>query len=103
MHFLIIARDGTDDRALERRLSARERHLASITRLRDEGRALYGAALIDDSGVMRGSVLVMNFETREDLDAYLLGEPYVTEEVWKDIEVRRCRVPDLFMGIIPGK
>lgn len=97
MHFLLIARDGTDERALERRLDSREKHLVSITRLKAEGKALYGAALIDENGAMRGSVLIMNFATREEFDQYLENEPYVRGKVWQEIEVKPCRVPELFM------
>lgn len=97
MHFLIVAHDGSDEKAQERRLASREQHLASITRLKEEGRALYGAALVDDAGAMKGSVLIMDFATREELDRYLANEPYVTGRVWQDIEVMACRVPDLFM------
>ncbi len=97
MHFLLIARDGIDEKALERRLASRERHLASIARLRAEGRALYGAALIDEDGTMRGSVLIMDFESRQEFDRYLKDEPYVTGKVWQDIEVKPCRVPELFL------
>jgi hypothetical protein len=97
MHFLLIARDGTDDKAPERRLASRERHLASITRLKAQGKALYGAALIDEDGTMRGSILIMDFESREEFDRYLEDEPYVTGKVWQDIEVKQCRVPELFL------
>ncbi len=96
MHFLLIAKDGTDEKALERRLASRERHLASITRLKAEGKALYGAALIDEDGAMRGSVLILNFESRQEFDQYLQAEPYVQGKVWQDIEVKQCRVPELF-------
>ena len=98
MHFLLIARDGSDEKALERRLANREKHLESITKLKEEGRALYGAALIDEGGAMRGSVLIMDFETREEFDRYLENEPYVIGKVWREIEVKPCRVPELFMG-----
>jgi uncharacterized protein len=97
MHFLLIARDGTDDKALERRLASREEHLASISRLKAEGKALYGAALIDEDGTMKGSVLIMNFESREKFDQYLENDPYVKGKVWQEIEVKPCRVPEFFM------
>lgn len=98
MHFLIIAHDGTDERALDRRLAARGEHLESITRLKAEGKALYGTALIGDDAQMKGSVLIMNFETREELDRYMADEPYVKGKVWQQVEVRLCRVPELFLG-----
>ena len=46
---------------------------------------------------MKGSVLVMDFADRSELDAYLAGEPYVREHVWEKIEIERMNV------VIPGK
>jgi len=43
-------------------------------------------------------VLIMDFETREEFDRYLENEPYVIGKVWREIEVKPCRVPELFMG-----
>ncbi len=39
-----------------------------------------------------GFLIVVNFENREELDAYLAREPYVTEHVWEKIEVERMNV-----------
>jgi len=41
---------------------------------------------------MIGSLLVMEFEKREQLDEYLANEPYVVEHVWEKIEVERMNV-----------
>ena len=41
---------------------------------------------------MKGSVLVMEFETREELDAYLAEEPYILEKVWENVEVECMNV-----------
>ncbi|MRR36205.1 hypothetical protein EG829_16320, partial [bacterium] len=95
---LLIAYDGTDKDAPARRLAARPRHLESIEKLKTEGRALYGAALIDGSGGMIGSVVIYDFESREAFDDYLRGEPYITENVWQRVEVSPCRVPPVFLG-----
>lgn len=97
MHFLLTAYDGTDDQAPQRRQQARERHLASIEILKKEGKALYGAAILNDSQEMAGSVVIYEFPCREDFDAYLRDEPYVTEGVWQRIEVLPCRVPPVFL------
>ena len=97
MHYLIIAHDGTDEKALERRLAARDRHLISIERLKAEGKALYGAALLDNAGTMRGSILIVNFPSDEELREYLASDPYVTGHVWEQVEVKPCRVPDIFL------
>jgi uncharacterized protein YciI len=98
VHFLVIAYDGADEQAPARRLAARERHLASIERLKQEGRALYGAALVDEKGSMTGSIVLYDFDSREELDGYLKTEPYVVEGVWKRIEVKPCRVPPIFLN-----
>jgi uncharacterized protein len=97
MHFLLIAYDGTDDQAPARRQLVRERHLASIEALKKEGKALYGAALLNEKQEMAGSVVIYQFPTREEFDAYLEEEPYVTGNVWQRIEVRPCRVPPVFL------
>jgi uncharacterized protein len=98
MHFLIMAYDGTDEHAPARRLRARERHLASIEALKSEGKALYGAALLNERQEMSGSMVIYQFPSREDLDAYLRDEPYVTGGVWQRIEILPCRVPPVFFG-----
>ena len=39
-----------------------------------------------------GSFLVMEFDSREKLDAYLKSEPYITGNVWQDIKIESCNV-----------
>lgn len=41
---------------------------------------------------MKGSVLIMEYESREQLDEYLANETYVQENVWQKIEVERMNV-----------
>ncbi|HOJ13134.1 MAG TPA: YciI family protein [Deltaproteobacteria bacterium] len=97
MQFLIIARDAADEHAVERRMQSREMHLKGIERLREEGAVLFGAAILDEEGVMRGSMLVVDFPDRQSLENYLADEPYVIGRVWERIDITACRVPDLFM------
>jgi uncharacterized protein len=92
MQWLIIARDGTDAGALERRMAARPTHLANAARLQAEGHLLVGGALVDDAGQMIGSACVAQFATRAELDAWLRTDPYVTGGVWREIEVLPYRV-----------
>jgi uncharacterized protein YciI len=40
---------------------------------------------------MIGSVVLADFPSREEFDEWLAGDPYVTGEVWQDIEVRPYR------------
>ena len=48
--------------------------------------------LLDDEGIMKGSVLILDFPSRAELDAYLAAEPYVVEHVWEKIEVETMNV-----------
>jgi hypothetical protein len=97
MQFLVIAYDGTDDKALERRMAAREPHLAGIVKMKEAGTAVYGVAILNDREQMIGSVLVVDFPSRADVDAWLKSEPYVVGDVWRKIEVLPARVPPMFV------
>jgi uncharacterized protein YciI len=92
VQWLIIARDGTDQRALERRMAARPAHLANAAKLQARGHLLVGGALVDDAGRMIGSACIAQFATRAELDEWLRTDPYVTGHVWQDIQIMPYRV-----------
>jgi uncharacterized protein YciI len=92
MQWLIVARDGTDPEAPARRQAARQAHLENAARLQARGHLLIGGALTDDAGNMIGSAAVAQFATRAELDRWLRTDPYVTGDVWRDIEVIPYRV-----------
>ncbi len=94
MQFVIIGLDGTDEKALERRLAVRAKHIELGEELRQSGNFWYGAALLNQDGQMNGSMLLMDFESEEKLQEWLDKEPYVTGDVWRSVEVRRCNVRD---------
>ena len=75
---------------LEKRMEVRPRHLEGIERIK--AHVICAGGLLDDEGKMKGSMLVMEFENREQLDEYLANEPYVQEHVWEKIEVERVNV-----------
>lgn len=88
MQFVIKAYDG--EGMLAKRMEVRPRHLEGMERLRSH--IVCAGGLLDDEGKMKGSMLVMEFENREQLDDYLANEPYVQEHVWEKIEVERINV-----------
>ena len=94
MQFLIIACDGQD--AQERRLALRDKHLAVANQLRAAGHLLYGVATLDGKGQPNGSMEVVQFGSRADLDRWLQQEPYVTGQVWAKVDVTPCRVGPMF-------
>ncbi len=96
MQFVLICRDGTDAKALERRMVAREAHLNGCIPYMERGEHLVGAALLDDKGAMIGSMMYVDFPSRKELQAWLDKEPYVTGGVWKDIEIFPARIGPVF-------
>jgi uncharacterized protein YciI len=85
--FLVIARDGDDAEALERRMAARPSHLEGIAPLVEAGHVLVGGAILDGQDRMVGSMLLTEFPDRAALDAWMTVDPYVTGDVWRRIEV----------------
>ena len=96
MHFLLTAYDGTDDKALERRMSAREAHLAHAEKQKASGELLFGGAILDDAGKMIGSCGIYNFPDRAAMDAALAIDPYVTGKVWQNITIQPYRTAPMF-------
>jgi uncharacterized protein YciI len=99
MQFLVIGYDGKDDQALNRRLVVREAHIVLGNKMRDAGKMLYGAAILDDAEKMIGSILICDFDSRQELDDWLKIEPYVTGNVWQNIEVKPCKVGPSFVRV----
>jgi len=92
MQFIVIAHDGEDPQAFERRMKARPAHIEGAVRMKENGSMLTGGAILDDDGGMIGSVMIVEFPSRTELDAWLAQDPYVTGDVWRHIEVRPFRV-----------
>ena len=92
MQFLLLAYDGTDDQAPERRMKIRPEHLEKIKVLKENGEFLFGGAILDDAGRMAGSMIVYEFPDRAALDERLKDEPYISGGVWKRIEIRPFRL-----------
>ena len=88
MQFLIKAYDG--EGMLDKRMEVRPRHLEGMKALGKQ--IICAGGLLDESGKMKGSALVMEFPDCAALDAYLKNEPYVVEGVWQKIEVETMNV-----------
>jgi len=71
-------------------MEVRPRHFEGMEKMKEH--ILCAGGMLDDEGKMIGSLLVMEFESREQLDEYLANEPYVVEHVWERIEVERMNV-----------
>jgi uncharacterized protein YciI len=88
MQFIVKAYDG--EGMLEKRMAVRPRHLEGMNKLGKH--IICAGGLLDDAGKMKGSVLVLEFDSRAELDDYLASEPYITEGVWETVEVEIMNV-----------
>jgi len=92
MQFLLLAYDGTDPEALQRRLNVREEHLKRISLLKNTGEFLFGGAILDNNGKMIGSMIVYDFPDLQSLEERLKDEPYLTGKVWEKTEIKPFRL-----------
>lgn len=88
MQFVITAYDG--EGMLEKRMEVRPAHLANMSKIK--GKVVCAGGLLDEEGKMKGSVMVMDFPSKELFDEYLESEPYVKAGVWQKITVERMNV-----------
>jgi uncharacterized protein len=91
MAFVLTAFDGTDPEAPGRRMKTRAEHLEKISHIKNEGKYLFGGAILNDSGEMIGSVIIYDVPDRKTLDKILKNEPYIYNHVWEKIEIRPFR------------
>jgi hypothetical protein len=95
MQYLLVAYDGTDAGAMERRLKVRPEHLSRTGLLKKAGEFLFGGAILDENGTMIGSMIVYEYPDRKSLDEQLKTEPYITGGVWVKIEIRPFRFANI--------
>lgn len=95
LQYLITALDGNDADALERRMSVRPDHFKKARELKASGNFVTGGAILDDEGKMKGSMMVVQFNTEEELKEWMDNEPYILGKVWQHIEVKPFKVADV--------
>lgn len=96
LQFIVTAHDdAADPFSLERRMQIRPGHLQGAARLKASNNFIFGGAFLNENGQMAGSVMIVQFETEEELQEWLRNEPYVTGKVWHSIEVKPFRVADV--------
>jgi uncharacterized protein YciI len=100
MQFVILAYDAKDEGAQARRMECRAAHTQGITKARATGNIFCGVALLDESGKMIGSNIMVNFPTRAELDSWLADEPYITGKVWEKVSVIPAKLGDSFKDLI---
>lgn len=93
--YIVTAYDFTDAEALKRRMGARPHHFDSARELKKTGNFIKGGAILNNEGTMIGSVMMMQFESEEELEAWQQNEPYITQGVWETVDVKPFMVADV--------
>lgn len=101
-HTVIVALDGKDPGALDRRMKVREAHFARVRSMAADGTLAFGGAVLDDSGRMIGSIAVVRFDTDAAARDWMNADPYVTGDVWQDITLYGTRFAPLPYRPLPG-
>ncbi len=97
MKYVLICRDGKDDEAMNRRLATREQHIEEIQKNKN---FVFGTAILENEKMV-GSIMVMDFENKNQLNEYLKNEIYIKRNVWQNIETIECA--NGFFGSAFGK
>lgn len=88
--FVVTCTD--NEGTLEKRLATRPQHLERLQKLDDEGRLIVAGAMPKEAGNPQagfyGSTIIVDFDSREALDAWLKEEPFWIECVYGHIDVK---------------
>jgi uncharacterized protein YciI len=93
--YLVTAYDYTDTDALQRRMNVRPHHLDGAKELKKNGNYVLGGAMLNEEGKMIGSVMILQFETEEAVEAWKQNEPYITQKIWESVDVKPFKVADV--------
>src|SRR5690625_2068249 len=91
MLYMIVGRDA--ESSLNKRRDARDGHLARIRSLLDEGRLVLAGPMLAIDAVdpgpagHSGSLIVAEFDSLEDAQAWANADPYLHCGAWRSIEV----------------
>ncbi len=91
MLYVVHAYDHTDVDALSRRMAVRPDHLDGVRTMKEFGQFILGGALLDPDGKMIGSMMLLDFATEADLNAWQANEPYIQRGIWDKIDIKPFR------------
>ncbi len=92
MHYAIYATDAPN--SFEKRRSTRPAHLQRLNELQQQGRLILAGPLLNEDhenpaqGGFCGSLIIAEFDSIEDAKAWAAADPYVTANVYANIEIK---------------
>jgi len=100
MPFIIYAKDKPNSSL---RAQHRGAHLEFVATCRAV--FLYGGPMLDDTGKVVGSLMVLDLPDRAALDAHMARDPYFAEGIFGSVEIFESRqiVPELVPGSLDAE
>jgi len=86
--FVLTCRDYPNQ--LERRMGAREAHLAYVAANREKLKL--AGPLLDDKGEMAGSLFILDVESKADVEAFNKADPYTQAQVFETVTIQAMRI-----------
>ena len=86
-HFLVICIDKKN--SLNRRLENREQHLKHLKSLRKK--LLMAGPILDEKENPVGSLLIIDFKKKIDLQKFLENDPYSKADLFKTIKIEKFK------------
>ena len=86
-HFLVICIDKKN--SLTRRLENREQHLKHLKSLRKK--LLMAGPILDEKENPVGSLLIIDFKKKTDLQKFLENDPYSKADLFKTIKIEKFK------------
>ena len=75
--------------SLTKRLSIRERHINYLIKFKSK--LLTAGPLIGEDGKPYGSLLILDFKVRSELEDFLKNDPYRLEGLFKEVIIREFK------------
>ncbi len=88
MHFMIYALDKPN--ALDLRLKTREAHLEYV---RGSGKMELAMPLLDEDENMKGSLIIIEAENREEAEEFSRNDPYKQAGLFESVVIERVKKP----------
>ena len=87
MSYLITCIDKPN--SLTKRLSIRERHIDYLTKF--ESKLITAGPLVGEDGNPYGSLLILDFKLRSELEDFLKNDPYSLEGLFREVMIRKFK------------
>jgi uncharacterized protein len=95
--FMVLAWDVPGESGVALRDELRAAHMDTISARFRDGSVILGAGIYDDSSVVRGSLVVLDCESRAFVDSYLESEPFQIGGLWERVEVHELKMPEMYL------